>query len=67
MTLVYADKQSEPCMVLTEAVKGAAPSMRVTPPLILYRKRRPEEKTRRLTDEAQQIYDLCRFPDSYVN
>ena len=67
MTAVYADLQSEPCMVLTEAVKGAAPSMRVTPPLILYRKRTPEENTRRLTEEAQQIYDLCRFPDQYLN
>lgn len=67
MTLVYADSQSEPCMVLTEAVKGAAPSMRVTPPLILYKARSPMENTRQLTEEAQRIYDLCSFPDSYVN
>lgn len=67
MTLVYADEQSEPCMVLTEAMKGAAPSMRVTPPLILYQKREPTENVRHLTADAQQIYDHCRFPDSYVN
>ena len=68
MTFVYADAEREPCMVLTEAVKGAAPSMRVTPPLILYKKTQKQpEKFRRLTEDAQEIYDHCLFPDRYYN
>lgn len=66
MTVVYADTQSEPCVVLTEAVKGASPAMRVTPPLILYRPLTEKNgKARRLTEDAQAVYDHCRFPDSF--
>ncbi|MBE6601702.1 MAG: SAM-dependent methyltransferase [Ruminococcaceae bacterium] len=66
MTVVYADTESEPCMVLTEAVKGASPAMRVTPPLILYQKSKgANEKTRRLSENAQAIYDTCSFPNRF--
>ena len=62
MTLVYADADSEPSSVLIEAVKGAAPSLRTTPPLLLYRPRCETNKTRVLTPVAQKIYDDCQFP-----
>ena len=61
MTFVYADTASEPCMVLTEAQKGAAPSMRVSPPLILYEAREKDSTSRKLTVSAQKIYDSCDF------
>ena len=62
MTFVHADTDAEPCMVLTEAVKDAAPSLRVSAPLILYQPKCEEDRTRILTPEAQQIYDTCAFP-----
>ena len=58
---VHADAESEPCAVLTEAVKGAAPSQRISPPLILYCRREEGEQTRRLTPAAQAIYDTGHF------
>ncbi len=61
MTFVHADAASEPCMVLTEAVKGAAPSLRVSPPLLLYLPRQADEKRRTLTPAAQAVYDECRL------
>ena len=63
MTFVHADAGSEPCMVLTEAVKGAAPSLRVTAPLLLYLPCAPGERRRVLSPEAEQIYRTCSFPD----
>ena len=61
MTMVHADLSLEPCMVLIECIKGAAPSMRISPPLILYQMRSVEDKQRTLTPEAQKIYDTCSF------
>ena len=61
MTFVYADATAEPCTVLTEAVKGAAPDLRVTPPLLLYKPMQTEEKSRTLSDAAQTVYDTCRL------
>lgn len=61
MTFVHADAETEPCMVLTEAVKGGAPSLRMSAPLLLYRPRREGEKNRVLTDAAQKIYETCNF------
>lgn len=63
MTFVHADTSSEPCSVLIEATKGAAPSMRISKPLILYEAYENDEKVRRLTKEAQKIYDTCSFGD----
>lgn len=63
MTFVHADSASEPCSVLIEAVKGGAPSLRISKPLILYEAREENEKTRRLTAEAKKIYDSCSFDD----
>ena len=63
MTFVHADAESEPCSVLIEAVKGGAPSVRVSKPLILYEARVTGETVRRLTPAAQKIYDTCSFDD----
>ncbi len=61
MTFVHADAESEPCMVLTEAVKGGAPSLRMTPPLLLYLPRTDEVQSRILTPSAQAVYETCRL------
>jgi len=61
MVMVYADEETEPSAVLTEAVKGAAPSLRVAPPLLLYRRREDHENARVLTPAAQAVYDSCRL------
>lgn len=61
MTFVHADTESEPCTVLIEAIKGGAPSVRISKPLILYEARHEGEKVRRLTSAAQKIYDTCSF------
>ena len=63
MTFVYADAESEPSSVLIEATKGAAPSLRVSKPLLLHEADTKGEKLRRLTQEAQKIYDTCSFAD----
>ena len=63
MTFVHADTESEPCSVLIEAVKGGAPSVRISKPLILYDAQTKGEKVRRLTTEAQKIYNTCSFDD----
>ena len=63
MTFVHADTQSEPCGVLVEAIKGGAPSVRISRPLILYKENEDGKKTRELTPEAQKIYDTCSFDD----
>lgn len=63
MTFVHADTESEPCSVLIEAVKGGAPSVRISKPLILYEAHREGEKVRRLTPRAQKIYNTCSFDD----
>ena len=63
MTFVHADTESEPCSVLIEAVKGGAPSVRISKPLILYHPRAEGEKARCLTEQTQKIYDTCSFDD----
>ncbi len=62
MTLVCADADTEPCMVLTEAVKGGSPvGLRTGAPLLLYEPRDPSTPTRTLTPRAKRIYDTCSF------
>ena len=63
MTFVHADTESEPCTVLIEAVKGGNPSVRISKPLILYQAKEEKQKVRRLTEQAQKIYDTCSFDD----
>ncbi len=62
MTFVHADEESEPSSVLIEAVKGASPSLRVSPPLFLYVPKSNDAALRKLTPTAQKIYDECIFP-----
>lgn len=64
MTMVHADEGSEPCMVLVEALKGGAPAMRVTPPLLLYKKENPKA-VRVMTPETEGIYRDCDFSGFY--
>ncbi len=61
MTFVHADADAEPCMVLTEAVKGGAPSLMVSAPLLLYEPITTASKTRTMTARAQEIYATCSF------
>ncbi len=58
MTFVHNDALHEPSTVLIEALKGGAPSTRITPPLLLQ-----DPLTGALTREAQEIYTTCRFPE----
>lgn len=52
MITVYPDTKSKPCLVLTEAKKGAAPSLVQSRPLIIYK-----DGTREYTEDMQLIYD----------
>ena len=63
MTFVHADRQRDACAVLVDAQKGASPSLKLTPPLILYTDRDPAQKTRTLTQDARKIYDTCSFEE----
>ena len=63
MTMVYPDETSEPCLTLVEAVKGAAPSLKITRPLFLYTKASKNSQTRELTPDASRIYATSSFSD----
>lgn len=62
MTFVHADGKHEACAVLVDAIKGAAPSLKLTPPLFLYEDN-GKGNTKILTPDAQTIYDTCAFFD----
>ncbi|NLK39175.1 MAG: methyltransferase [Clostridiales bacterium] len=51
-TFVYPDTTSPPSLVLLEAKKEGAPSLIITPPLIIYK-----EGTREYTEQMQRVYD----------
>ena len=61
MTFVHADANTIPSSVLVEAKKGAAPSVVLTPPLLLYRPPAEGKNTRTLTEDATDIYRNCAF------
>lgn len=63
MTIVYPDAETEPCMVLVEAVKGASAGLRVSAPLILHPDTGSGNGSRAMTAKAAQIYRDCLFPD----
>ncbi|MBQ9152026.1 MAG: methyltransferase [Clostridia bacterium] len=70
MTLVQATYAALPSMVLVEAVKYAAPSLLVTPPLCLW-EADPETSEKPATPmtqtaDAAYIYGNCQFPDKYM-
>ena len=54
MITVYPDMDSKPCLVLTEAQKDAAPSLKQSRPLLIYQSN-GSEKT--YTPAMQQVYD----------
>ena len=62
MTFVQADQATSPSMILLECKKGAAPSLIVTPTLMLYRDG-AEVSPRLMSDAATKIYDTCQFGD----
>ena len=55
LVTVYPDPRSAPCLVLVQAQKDAAPSLKIAPPLCIYRSR----ADRTYTDETARIYDTC--------
>ena len=65
MTFVHADTNTSPSSVLIEAKKGAAPSLILTPPLILHLPAKSGERARRLTEDAEDIYRSCSFSNFF--
>ncbi len=61
MTLVHAGACSPPSMLLIEGKYGAAPSMRVTPPLILYK----DHKHSSYSEDYEYIITTGNFPDKF--
>lgn len=70
MTLVQATAAALPSMVLVEAVKYAAPSLLVTPPLCLWEgdAERPEKPAAPMkpTADAEFVYGNCGFPERFL-
>ena len=70
MTMVQATYAATPSMVLVEAVKYAAPSLLVTPPLCLWEAdpQRPEKPAEPMvqTVDAAYIYENCAFPSKFT-
>lgn len=56
LVFVYPDEKSPPCLVLVESKKGAAPSLRVARPLIIYSEP-GRKKDRRYTEDMDRVYD----------
>ena len=70
MTMVQATYASLPSMVLVEAVKYAAPSLCVTPPLCLWEAdastpSKPHSRMIQTADTAY-VYDNCAFPSAFL-
>ena len=65
MTFVHADIDATPSSVLVEAKKGAAPSLILTPPLILHCGARGNAGQRPLSDDATDIYRDCSFSNFF--
>ena len=63
MTFVHPDRFTSPSAVLVEAKKGAAPSMKLTAPLIIHEEKATDGGAREMTDLAKKIYDKCSFED----
>jgi len=61
ITFVHADENSPPSMLLIEGKYGAAPSMRVTPPLILYK----DLSHKAYSEDYEYIYRNGKFPEKF--
>lgn len=57
LCFVHANTSASPSMVLVKAKKGAAPSLKIIPPLFLNKDGEPTT----LTDRAAKIYEECDF------
>ncbi len=70
MTMVQATYAALPSMVLVEAVKYAAPSLLITPPLCLWEAdlQTPEKPAVPMvqTSDAAYIYGNCGFPEKFL-
>ena len=70
LTAVQATAAARPSVVLVEAVKYAAPSLLVTPPLCLWEAdpQAPDKPAAPPvpTAEATYVYENCQFPERYV-
>lgn len=70
MTLVQATAAATPSMVLLEAVKYAAPSLLVTPPLCLWEAdpKNPEKPRVPMTptEDSAYVYEHCAFPPRFT-
>ncbi len=53
---VYPDVASPPCLILTEAKKGAMPSVKISRPLIIY-KNTENKLSREYTDDMNKVYE----------
>lgn len=60
MTFVHADAESEPSMVLVDAIKGGADGLRVSAPLLLHTET-ATSGTRPLSPRAEAIYKTMSF------
>ena len=56
MVFVYPDRKSPPCLVLVEAKKGAAPSVKISRPLIIYDCENKSDG-RKYTEDMDRVYD----------
>ena len=61
MTLVQPDAATPPCMVLVEARLGGAPSLTLTPGLLLFRLPVDGSLARVMTPEAEAVYAGCKL------
>ena len=57
MTFVHAHENKEPSIVLVDAIKGGAPSLKITKPLFLY----SSSDSGEMSDESRAIYSRCSF------
>ena len=60
MTFIQPDALTAPSIVLVEAKLGASPSLKLTPPLIIYRDP-PSVTPRVMTEQAEAVYAECKL------
>ncbi len=63
MLEIYPDVSSRPSAVIVESKLGAAPSLEVLPPLIMYNEDFDCNGTRTMTKKAARIYQKCSFAE----
>ena len=65
MLFVSSDTKTAPSALIVRAKKGAAPSMKMSRPLILYSEFNSDGSARPMTDDARRIYETCSFEDFF--